>query len=121
MHGPQRAIFTSLAAGATTPGIVVSYRGKNATFNAGVQVSIDSGVTLPSSTIEVTMDDPADFAKLRGTTPSWDADAKWAPIIPLTAVSDSFAATITSNCYGIRLLNASSSNVTSGALTVLQD
>lgn len=115
MHGPQKVTFTNLASGATTVGIRVSYRGKNATFNVGVLVT---QTLAQDGTIQVTLDDPADFDSVG----DWNTGADWAPLADgvLTGVVDAFAGTITTNCYGVRYLNANAA-ATTGSLTVLQD
>jgi len=114
---PQITTLVSTDTGDTSEGIVTSYRSKNGTFNIGAQVKISTG----AATVQVTMDNPDDFAKVHGVTPSWDADATWTTANSgLSGLTASASGTITSNCFGVRLISGSDTDFTA-VLTVLQD
>ncbi len=113
---PQKIGPVSVVSGSATSAIVVSYRSKNGTFNIGVQATFTgSGAT---GTVQVTMDDPDDFASIS----AWESGALWsAANSSLSGVSPGvFSGTITSNCFGVRL-SISGANTTAVQLTVLQD
>lgn len=117
MARPQTITVASLAASTPTNGIKTSYRGKNATFNIGVQAE---WTTDSIAAIEITMSDPANFT----SDTAWNAGAIWTGITdnPLASLvsESSIAGTITANCFGVRFANAAGA-ITALTLTVLQD
>jgi len=112
---PQTLTLASLAADTPTDGVKTSYRGKNATFNIGVQAK---WAAASATHIEITMSDPADFAN----DAAWNAGAIWTSITdnPLATTTAELAGTITANCFGVRFANDTGA-ITALTFIVLQD
>jgi len=125
---PNKIELSSLLKDTHTTGISVSYRGKNAPFQVGIQVTwSDTSMPLASSSgaVQITLDDPADFT---GIT-DWNDNADWNDV-PNDNLSFSagginyMVGAVNINCFGFRVINkdtTASHDMNNFKFIVLQD